>query len=228
MAVFLQYRDDAVRWGVWKMDETIDELLNLLPRKEWYREHIASRFRTTHRQMEWLAVRVLLYQMLGEEKEITYAPTGKPYLADGSSHISISHTKGYVAVILDSAGGVGIDIEQYGNRIHKVAYKFMRDDEAPLAWQGDDTWGLLLHWSAKEVMFKCMDADGVDFRDHLYIEPFMLSPAEANEEYPQGMFRAFEYKTERQRRFLIHYLIHTGFVLTWCVENEQICARIYQ
>ena len=72
--------------------------------------------------------------MLGEEKEIGYRSSGKPYLADGSASISISHTKGYVAVLL---GGpekeVGIDVECYGERVRKVAHKFVREDES-LSW----------------------------------------------------------------------------------------------
>ncbi len=208
MAVFLQHTDEQVRWGVWKTDESVDQLLALLPSPQRYESYITQHFKTLHRQMEWLAVRVLLYRLAGEEKEVLYAPSGKPYLADGSFHISISHTKGYVAVILSDTGEVGIDIEQYGNRIHKVAHKFMRDDEGRPSWNGDDAWGLLLHWSAKEVMFKCMDAEGVDFRDHLYIEPFTLDATE-------GTFQAFEYKTDRRECFDIHYLLHSDFVLTW-------------
>ena len=82
------------------------------------------------RKLEWLAVRVLLYTMLGEEKEIHYYSNGGPYLADGSFSISISHTKGYVAVLLSEPGKrVGIDIECYSERVRKVAHKFMREDE---------------------------------------------------------------------------------------------------
>lgn len=65
----------------------------------------------------------------GEEKTIEYAPSGKPHLADSSYFISISHTRGYVAVILSAVSEVGIDIEQYGQRVHKVAHKYMRPDE---------------------------------------------------------------------------------------------------
>ena len=73
------------------------------------------RFTAAHRRLEWLAVRVLLYTLSGEEKEIAYHPSGKPYLADDSASISISHTKGYVAVALGLPGReVGVDIEQYG------------------------------------------------------------------------------------------------------------------
>ena len=110
-----------------------------------------------------------------KKKEIGYRSSGKPYLADGSASISISHTKGYVAVLL---GGpekeVGIDVECYGERVRKVAHKFVREDESVSWYKGTETWSLLLHWSAKETMFKCMNTSDVDFRKHLHILPFTV------------------------------------------------------
>lgn len=99
MPVFKQYIGSSCRWGIWKADETVEELLALLPHKEKYEADICG-FTANSRKLERLAVRVLLYEMLGEEKEIGYRSSGKPYLADGSASISISHTKGYVAVLL--------------------------------------------------------------------------------------------------------------------------------
>lgn len=208
MALFMQHKDDSSLLGVWRMDESLSALRDELPGSTLF-DQAVERFTSPHRQLEWLSVRVLLYHLLNEEKEINYLPSGKPYLTDGSFSISISHTKGYVAVILGKTP-VGIDIEQYGQRVHKVAHKYMREDEIPAPYQGDDTWSLLLHWSAKEVMFKCMDAAEVDFRQHLHIEPFILQE--------HGTFCAREYRTERQRHFLIHYLIHPDFVLTWQID----------
>lgn len=219
MALFLKHTDTTGLWGVWKTDESVEQLLALLPHSEAYRQQALQRFKTEHRQQEWISVRVLLYTLLGEEKEIAYTSQGKPLLADGSYHISISHTKGYVAVILSAQSQVGIDIEQYGDRIRKVAHKFVRADEVIAAYQDDETWGLLLNWSAKEVMFKCMDAEGVDFREHLHIEPFRISGTVGAEGYPQGIFLSHEYKTERQRTFEIHYLLHPHFVLTYYIEH---------
>lgn len=209
MALFAEHKEETCRWGIWKTDESVEELLGLLPRKEDYAQQL-QQFTAPHRRLEWLSVRVLLYSLLGEDKEICYEPGGKPYLKDRSSFISISHTKGYVAVILSCISAVGIDIEQYGQRVHKVAHKYMREDEALSVYKGDDTWALLLHWSAKEVMFKCMDTSEVDFRKHLYITPFSVQE--------QGIFKAQEYRTDRRRLFSIHYLIQPDFVLTWQID----------
>lgn len=207
MALFMQHTEPRCKWGIWKMDESPDELLAMLPQQESYR-HALQRFSAEHRRREWLAVRVLLYALLGEEKTVAYHPNGKPYLADGSASISISHTRGYVSVILGEDGKeVGIDIEQYGERVHKVAHKYMRADETAALYQGTDTWALLLHWSAKEVMFKCMNTEEVDFRAHLRIFPFVVSQC--------GDFLAEEYRTQEKLKFHIHYLLHPDFVLTW-------------
>lgn len=209
MAIVTQQIEGSVQWGIWKMDEPLDELLVLLPQRTVYEQEI-QRFTAVHRKLEWLSVRVLLFQLLGEVKEIGYEPSGKPFLKDNSFFISISHTKGYVAVILSPVAEVGIDIEQYGQRIQKVAHKFMRADEEAGVYAGESTWGLLLHWSAKETMFKCMNTAEVDFREHLHITPFIMKA--------EGIFAAQEYRTEQQRHFLIHYQIHPDFVLTWQVD----------
>lgn len=188
------------------MEESSEELLAKLPRQEAYRSDV-QRFAAAHRRLEWLAVRVLLYTLLGEEKEIAYRPDGKPYLADASASISISHTKGYVALVLGQPDReVGIDIEQYGERVKKVAHKFMREDEQPSPFRGTDTWSLLLHWSAKETMFKCLNASEVDFRKHLHVLPFSVNET--------GVFSAEEYRTVERRRFTIHYSLFPDFVLT--------------
>ena len=170
---------------------------------------IPGRYAAFHRSTPPFGVAgcVLLYTLSGEEKEIAYHPSGKPYLADDSASLSISHTKGYVAVVLGLPGReVGVDIEQYGERVRKVAHKFMREDEQPSVFRGTDTWSLLLHWSAKETMFKCLNASEVDFRGHMRILPFAVNES--------GVFSAEEYRTVEKRRFTIHYYLFPDFVLT--------------
>lgn len=209
MALFLQHKELSFQWGIWKMEESVQVLLDLLPERAYYEREL-QRFSAPHRKQEWLSVRILLFRLLGRHEEISYEPSGKPYLADNSEFISISHTKGYVAVILSKEKSVGIDIEQYSQRVHKVAHKYMREDERVVPYREDNTWSLLLHWSAKEVMFKCMNTPEVDFREHLHIESFIPEK--------QGTFLAHEYRTEWQRSFRIYYLIHPDFVMTWQID----------
>lgn len=203
MALFWQHQEPGWRWGVWKMEETYEELCALLPHAVVMRAE--QSFSSLHRRQEWLSVRALLAQCAGSGVQIGYLPSGKPYLNDDSAFISISHTRGYVAVMLGEKP-LGIDIEQYGARVHKVASRFMREDERAGTWQEDDTWGLLLHWSAKEAMFKCLGEQEVDFREHLRILPFEIRE--------KGEFLAHECKTAACHGFRGYYWLHADFVLT--------------
>lgn len=209
MSLYRIFREEELLLGIWKCEETTAQLLALLKHLSWYEDKLAKF--SESRKREWLAVRVLLAALCGEEKEIGYYPSGKPYLKDGSAHISISHTRGYVAVALHPSSKVGMDIEQYGTRVKNVASRFIRPDEQPTSLQGDEIYGLLLHWSAKETLFKLVDREGVDLIRHLRVFPFRTAD--------KGRFEACEYKTEQQRQYDIHYITHPDFVLTWAVEQ---------
>lgn len=75
MASFLQYKTNGIQWAVWKMEESLDALLLLLPgARRAFCEQELNRFVSERRKMEWLSVRVLLYSMLQEDKEIGYSP----------------------------------------------------------------------------------------------------------------------------------------------------------
>ena len=205
MPLYRIYRNRDLTVGIWKVDETVEQLRSMFHQFSVYEEGFA-RFSSEKRKQEWLAVRVLLKELCGEEKTIAYLPSGKPYLEDGSLHVSFSHTNGYVAVAIHPSVEVGIDIEQYGTRVRRVASRFIREDEWVSVDAGDETYALLLHWSAKETMFKLMEDAGVDFIDHLHILPF--------EPKDSGTFKAREYRSDKEQEFLIHYDTHPDYVLT--------------
>lgn len=209
MSLYLQHTASSCRWAIWKIEESTEQLLSLLPSPDLYRQALL-RFRSEQRKREWLSVRVLLYVMRGCVDDIVYRSDGKPYLADQSAAISISHTNGYVAVLLGTPGQeAGIDIEQFGERVRRVVSRFMHPDEHPSCYQNTDLWSLLLHWSAKETLFKCLNAPEVSFSEHLFIPPFQVASS--------GIFYARESYTPLRRQFTVHYLLHHDFVLTWTV-----------
>ena len=210
MPLYRTYKKGDLTVGIWKVDETVEQLRSMFHHFSIYKEGF-SRFTSEKRQQEWLAVRVLLKELCGEEKEIVYHPSGKPYLKDESAFISFSHTHGYVAVALHPFAEVGVDIEQYGTRVQRVASRFIREDERISVKSGDEIYGLLLHWSAKETLFKLMDNEAVDFINHLHVLPFCLELS--------GVFEACEYRTGRNQKFHIHYDTHSDYVLTFaCLE----------
>ena len=96
--------------GVWKIEESSDTLFSLLENGEEYLSQLED-IHTEHRRREWLASRVLLQTLLGRPARIAYHPNGAPYLLDSSLYISISHTKGYAA-ILQQDGGISFPIRK--------------------------------------------------------------------------------------------------------------------
>lgn len=210
MPLYQTYRKGELRVGIWKVEETICQMRSMFVDFSLY-ESGMQRFKSEKRQLEWLAVRVLLKELVGEEKEIGYLPSGKPYLEDRSACVSFSHTSGYVAVAVHPEKEVGIDIEQYGLRVRKLASRFVRDDERSSVEAGDEIYALLLHWSAKETMFKLMEHSDVDFLDHLHILPFIPTNS--------GEMKAVEYRTEMRHTFQVSYYTHPDYVLTFaCLE----------
>jgi 4'-phosphopantetheinyl transferase EntD len=210
MPLFQHYRDESKQWGIWKIEESLQELSRAFPNGDLFLQQ-AGRFPSPSRKLEWVGVRRLLHQLLGEEKTIAYHPNGKPYLTDLSHHISISHTGRYVAILLSPTAAVSIDIERYSDRISPLAPRFMRPDEPLSPYEGDPRWSQLLHWSAKETLFKAINCPDIDFKQHLQIEPFHPQPA--------GTLRCHEYRTPQQQTFHLHYALYPDLVLTWWVEE---------
>lgn len=192
--------------GIWKTDESCDDLLLLLPEK--MRMDAVGHVKNLHSQrraIEWLSTRILLFMMLGKEKTIRNNSNGKPYLEDGTYQISISHTMGYVAILIHETDPVGIDVEFRSERVSKVAEKFIGDNE--FIDLSQKTVHQLLHWSAKESLFKLMEETEIHFKHHLHIQPF--TPA------AKGTMTATETKTCRNNTFTVHYEVHPDYVLTW-------------
>jgi 4'-phosphopantetheinyl transferase EntD len=197
----------SIIWATREICEPVEELMAVLEKKDLYFPYL-KQITSESRKKEWLTVRVLLKEMLGEEKEILYTSTGKPYLPDNSYQISISHTKGFVAVALHPEIKIGIDIEHISPRIHKIRSRFMNEKEEVSLDKEHEKIHLLLHWSAKESIFKILDEQDVDFKAHLRINPF----------YPvlNGLscFSSYETKTKKQHVFSGYYLVNTHYVLT--------------
>ena len=194
---------NGCRIAIWHVTETLDELLALLPDDEVVRDEAYERFHSEGRIVEWTAVRVLLCDMLDRQVPIFYQENGAPYLPEYENlDISISHTRGYVAVALAEHGEVGIDIEQMGEKVERVRHKFIRNDE-----QADTLVSLLLHWSAKETAFKILNRNKVDFQKHLRVQPFTQED--------EGRFQLQEYKTDDEQVLDIDYKVFDDFVLTY-------------
>lgn len=193
--------------AVWKIDETPDDLKALLGTNSLY-AHIPDHIYTNKRKQEWLAARLLVKELCdGEEPEVQYLPSGQPVFKELHLHISISHTKGYAAVLLQEEPYAGIDIEYRGDRIRKIRRRFMSEEEESNLDLMHECDHLLIHWCAKEALFKMIGQIGVDFKRHLHISPFPYAES--------GSFEAFESRTNEGMRFRLSYQVFPDFVMVW-------------
>lgn len=206
MLIRKEYTDTGGLLGIWKMDESREALLHLFP-VHMRPEVMAyvNGVRSDSRAIEWLSTRIMLLDLLGKEQIIQNREDGSPFLEDEKPFISISHTKDYAAILLHESCPVGIDIEILSERVKKIAGKFISDKE--YIDPAQKTIHQLLHWSAKECLFKLMNEEGIDFRQHLYIHHF--TPA------LKGVLTATETKTNQSCTFVVHYEVHPDYVLTW-------------
>ncbi len=193
--------------GIWKIEESADELQQLLAAAPT----VPDTLRTEKRRQEWLATRLLLRTLFDKDTPVAYHPNGAPYLPDEARYISISHTDGYVAVLLQSSPFAGIDIERTTDRVLRVRHKFMSHEEAAALDPAHDREHLLLHWCAKETLFKMIGQEEVDFRRHLHIMPFSYAET--------GTFIARESRTPRMRAFELAYQVTPDFIWVWSTGN---------
>lgn len=201
----LLYKGSSPLRGVWKMEETSGELLASLARTADYSPFL-ERVTSEGRRREYLASRVLLKALLGEEVEVAYRPSGAPFLPALPLHISISHTRGYAAVIVDERP-TGIDIEYHSDRVLKIRSRFLCPEEESHIDPHREVEHLLIHWCAKETLYKVIDQEAVDFQEHLHVSPFPYAE--------RGTLRAWESRTPLRQAFRIAFEVTPAYVLTY-------------
>lgn len=192
--------------GIWRMTETEEDLSALLLDREKYQSQLDA-FASAKRRIEFLTIRVLLQHLCETPFQIAYQESGKPYLLNSSWQISISHTKGYAAIILHPLHPVAIDIEQRSDKVLRLQSKFMNDSELLGIDPKNELSYALICWSAKETLFKIMPEEEIDFKKHLQLSSFQVTSA--------GKFHGSEFKSAGQREFEIYYINHPDYVMTW-------------
>lgn len=151
---------NGIRYAIWQLTESIETLQNLIDKR--FAVSLEGINNPT-RQKERLASRLLVAHLCGGFQEIAYQADGTPYLQSQQAHISISHTKGFVAVAI-APFKIGIDIEYNSARVERIAPKFLNAAELSGIHQNQDAIKyMLLHWCAKEAMYKKLTTNEPDF-----------------------------------------------------------------
>lgn len=139
---------------------------------------------------------------------VAHTAEGQPYLPDRPGHLSISHTRQWVAVAWHPDLPVGIDIERLGSQVERVAARVLTEAELNAHNDSAQTHRLWLHlcWSAKEALFKAIPEAEIDFREHLHVAP----PDRIEKE---GIFTAIESRTPTRRHYKLWYRTHDEWVM---------------
>ncbi|RIJ48257.1 hypothetical protein D1614_11035 [Maribellus luteus] len=197
--------------GIWKLTETPEQLLLLRSLSE-NEEKQYQRIKAESRKKEFLATRILLSALEKEKTEIHYAPSGKPFLPGEKHEISISHSADHAVVFL-SGKKTGVDIEKCDRNMDRVAKRFLSNKEKALIEKLDNRqFAKVLFWAAKEAIFKCSPAEGIQFNEQILIDTFIPGR--------QGGFTAQLLLPHQTTPYLLHYHTLGNNVLVYCVEQE--------
>ena len=171
-----------------------------------------QKFTYEKRKTEWLATRALLKHMIGPTFQISYDESGKPILNHSIyPHISISHSRDFVSVLIHQQWAVGIDIESMNRNYAPIRNRYLSEIE--LEHVNESPLLQCLYWCAKEAVFKLVEENGVDFRKQ--IEVIAFDPL-------QNTFKArFLYGNEER----IYQLQHTNFnehCMVWVCSDQML------
>jgi 4'-phosphopantetheinyl transferase len=220
MPLIFDKKEAAFSLGIWRMDEEPDEMLKtgIISSKDAERVHS---FQSSARRKEWICTRLLLAGLMpAMNLSIEYDDKGKPHLRNSISdkevqqfHISVSHTKNYVAVIVSEKYPVAIDIELLHPRIEKIAYKFISDEEMKYLPADNPLQQYYLIWSAKECLFKMHGRGEMLFKEHLFVHPFEFSP-------DKGEMTATIRKDNLLKTYSLNYQFYDELLLVYSLAKE--------
>ena len=196
--------------GVWKIEEDLKTLQDQVMLDNEDRKKYKL-FASTSRKLEFLSVRALLAELIGNDARIVYNKNNKPFLKDGSRFISISHSNRLTAILMSTNEKVGIDLEYMGANISKIAYKFLNRKEKITRDPSGRIYHLYLHWCAKEALYKICDKEGISIKRNITIEPF-----EVNE---SGEIRGKVKTRKIDDLFDMFYTRYDNYAIVWTKKN---------
>ena len=192
-----------VKLGIWRIEETIDELLA-------YDVRLSKviPFLSTCRHQARLCEKLTVYELVflltnGTATEIRHYQNGKPYIKGWN--ISISDTKGYAAVIVSREKNVAVDIEYLSDRVSRIVHKFIRPDEYMPSIMTQ-----LINWSAKETTYKYFSEQNLQYFD-MRLQTF--------QERKQGVIIVENMKVVG-KILPVYYRINNAFILTYAYAKE--------
>jgi len=195
--------NNHVHIAVWKINESQDELLEMLKDKVAEPDD-AMTSSNQSKFSQRIAVRLLLAHFF-DSFILVYDDKGKPYLADKNNvHISISHANEFVAIAVNYQEPCGIDIEKISAKALRVKSKFMNEKELGLAAENEELATTM--WSAKEALYKYYGRKEVIFDTDLSLTNLSLSECDFIGSIKlNGFEKQLNLKKEKVENFMLVY-----------------------
>ena len=152
--------------SIWSIEESLDFFLSNL-RLTKNCEQRLDRLKSDEMKKQFLAVRKLIQLNGISFDSLLYSSQGIPFL-NNETNISISHTKGFSAIAI-SPKPVGIDIQDFRDKILSISKKFINSNERDLI-DPSSIKELTLVWCIKEATYKVHRKPGLDFKDEIKIK----------------------------------------------------------
>lgn len=198
--------------GVWKIQEDLPELFSMVEMSPEDKKRYAV-FRSTSRKLEFLSVRALLAELLGNDAKIVYNKNNKPFIKDGSHFISISHSHKLTAILISRNERVGIDLEYMRANINAFASKFINKKEKITRRWADRTYHLYIHWCAKEAIYKICDKEGINIVRDITIEPFDV--------HESGEIKGSVSNERLTEQFSLYYSRYDNYTIVWTKKKHE-------
>lgn len=197
---------DGTMLGLWRVDETVAQLQVLGN----VHKQVCEAYTSNKRRLEVLCTYALLFALTDDVSlRIEHLPSGKPlcHATGRRYYISVSHTTGWVALLLSENKAVAVDIEYVSDRVYRVAQRFLREDERYV-----QRLDLQLCWCAKEAAYKFFSEQNLTFHE-MRVEPF----ASATSILAKGQLVLSNLRSNGKLN--LRFLSNENFVLVYAVEG---------
>ncbi len=201
--------------GVWKITESVDELLSMIKFSDNDRK-VFEQFKIKARQAHWLSYRLMIRELMGSECncDFYYDEHGKLQFKNLDYSISVTHSGLYSGVIISKKHYVGIDIEKLSDRINLLADKFLSEEEKSFLPKKEQHRYLTVLWSAKESLFKLFGKSNIIFDTNIILSPFELK----NNGFLKGKISIGD--IERNYQLGYEFSDKEDYILVYCIDKS--------
>lgn len=190
---------------IWQITETVDILLSKIQLDNSSKQILDLKKKEIHKK-QFLAIRNILELMSSEKYLVSYSELGKPYL-NSKKNISVTHSGSYAALIV-SDKQVGIDLEEFGEKIKKIEKKFL---DVELDYPIDlSTSNLLVYWNIKESIFKSLENKPMDFRKNIIVLPL---------EKENNIVKSWYINNDEIYSFCSYYKVSKNYTLAYVIKE---------